>query len=422
MTNPDHLIDILIPTFNTPHMLLPCIKSILEHKITNGLAKIIIVNNGHPESIKEIVDSKNPFITILQMKENKGWEGGLKAGLEISKAPFVVFMNDDTFVPISSRDWLNRMLQHFLDRDCGAVGPSSNMVMGSQNIWADYAVTIQKVPFLIGFCVMFRREYLDQAGGVDDSCPHHGDDIDLSIRLRKIGKYLLCDKNVFVFHHGAVTGKRDQGDYWYSVQMIEKTNEYLIRKHGLKEFWKTYTRPDLVYQQTTKIFRPGDSEGELIRRLIKGDKVLELGCGGQKTIANSVGVDIVPKGNAIPNLPGKYSVADMAQDVEEKLPFEKESFDCLIARHLFEHMLDPVKAIQNWAFVVRPGGYIILALPDHDKNNTIPMDFTHVHAYTQVTIKTLMESLGWHTEHIEDANNGVSFVGVFQKNGVKNEL
>ena len=82
-------------------------------------------------------------------------------------------------------------------------------------------------------------------------------------------------------------------------------------------------------------------------------------------------------------------------------------------------MVDPVKVLKQWGKVIKDGGRLIIAVPDQELNNTIPMNFQHVHAYTKDSLKTFMESLGWKTEAIEDTHNNISFVGVFKKNGLQ---
>lgn len=410
------LIDIIIPTYDSPQYLYPCVESLLGNRMTLDLFKIIVVNNGHPENVKELVHKD---VTVLQMKENKGWEGGLKEGLAISKAPFVVFCNDDILIPSSSALWANRMIQHFRFPDCAAVGPSSNCVSGAQSIFANVPFSQFRSSFLIGFFMMLRRSHLDQAGGVDDSLPYHGDDFDLSIRLRKAGKYLVVDKDVFVFHHGFKTGQKVFGGYWNSADMREKTNFSLINKHGLAE-WLQTNQMQFRSEFPESANHVEDMEGNTVRKYIVGEHILEIGCGPKKTVENAVGVDITPKGEEVPGLFHELSQADVVADVSQEIPVEKNSFDTVIARHIMEHMIDPIEAIHQWGSTLKHGGRLIIAVPNQDIQSTIPLNHEHVHAYTPTSLKNFMESLGWKTETIEDTGNFISFVGVFTKNGVQN--
>lgn len=415
MTN--HFVDIIIPSFNSPHYLYPCLQSIFMNKATHGLFRVIVVNNGHKDSVRKIVEAEHKEITLIQAEKNLGWEGGLKLGLDHSKAPFVIFMNDDTFIPHSSRFWVNQLLRHFVHPDCAAAGPSSNFVCGYQNMSIFRNEHYFAVPFLIGFCVMLRRSHLDEVGGIDDSLPNHGDDIDLSIRLRKAGKFLVADKDAFVYHYGTVTGKREYGGYWNSTGMIEKTYHSLFRKHGVREVYDTFINPK-IWSIDPITYSKEDSEGDLIRSFVQGDSILELACGGQKTVRNSIGIDLIPSGEMIPGLVSTQSQADVVGDVEKALPFEKHHFDTIIARHILEHVLDPIGTIANWSEVLKPNGKLIIAVPDNSKHDTIPLNFQHLHAFTPNSLVRIMEMLGWKIDVVKDSGNGVSFVGIFHRNGV----
>lgn len=43
-----------------------------------------------------------------------------------------------------------------------------------------------------------------------------------------------------------------------------------------------------------------------------------------------------------------------------------ESFGCVYASHILEHLEDPVTAIKNWWRVLMPGGFLIIAVPHRD--------------------------------------------------------
>lgn len=408
------LATIIIPTYNNPAFLEPCIRSIFLHQSTPGILKVVIVNNGDKGSIPHYENSE---IITIEAGRNLGWEGGLKEGLKYADTPYVVFLNDDTYIPIFSSGWIQMMLQEFADPKVAAVGPSSNCVMGVQQMLIPSLNDGGfQVNYLIGFCMMLRREYLDKVGGIDDSNPNHGDDLDLSIRLREAGYKLICNKNIFVYHHGFKTGQREFGSEWNSAAMTERTSHWLIKKHGLKKFMKYIFNP--VVDGEKKPDKPSDPEGDICRQYAQGS-VLEVGCGPQKTVPESTGIDIIARGEFIPGLPGRKSIADFTADMREPLPFDSASFDTLIARHILEHLIDPIKVLKQWGQTIKPGGRMIIAVPNQEIRSSIPLNYQHVHAYTPESLKTLMEQLGWHTEAMEDPKNDVSLVGVFKKNGLQ---
>lgn len=234
-------IDIIIPTFDSPDYIYPCVRSILANTPKGQINKILVMNNGEQETLRKMRDFKNPLIEIHDLLENRGWQGGLQAGLSVSDTPFVLFLNDDTFVPPSSRNWLELMGSHFKGK-VGAVGPCCNNTPGFQDMSVFSDGLVLKVPFLTGFCMLVDRTALNSAGGVDSSVKW-GDDIDLSFRLRKRGYELIADRRTFVFHHGGVTGKRLYSVYYDSDRMMKDMCEVLEAKHGHLMVEKEYRQP-----------------------------------------------------------------------------------------------------------------------------------------------------------------------------------
>lgn len=412
MTN---VLDIIIPTFNNQEYLNPCIQSIVQTGELLRGTRLIIVNNGSQPI--ESFTKGHPNIVVLSPGKNLGWEGGLKYGLEHSSAPFVVFQNDDTFIPQANSNLYQAMLLQFADKSVGAAGPTTTTCAGIQSIYhhaSPLAVTNSR--YLIFFTAMIRRSALDHVGGIDTTLPG-GDDIDLSMRMWKAGYKCLVVPAAFLIHHGFKTGERVHGtqassDGWNSREMTERTNMAIIQKHGFREFFETLTN-----KFNDGIQKPGegiDLEGNLVRKFVIGENIVELGCGGNKTVENSIGIDRVAKGEIIKSV-GAISVADLIHDVSEPLPLKSESVDTLIARHVLEHLQDPIKVVLQWAKCVKIGGRVIIAVPDQDQINGIPMNPEHLHSYTEESLLTLMEKCGFSRIHSEKSNNMVSFVGVYER-------
>lgn len=412
-------VSIIIPTFDNYEYLSACLQSILTNNSTHGLFHIYVVNNGHKESCDWI---QHDSITVLQPGKNLGWEGGIKLGLESSESPFVLFLNDDTHIPPSSQLWLNRLLQHFIDPAVGAVGASSNVVMGFQNIFTSVPYHVFDRKFLIGFCFLTRREAIEKAGGIDDST-NVADDFDMSIRLRKAGYKLIVDRTVFVYHHGFKTGERlhgtaNQRNGWNSFEKWEKGNHYIIKKHGFKEWNETmkdaYIPPELPAGEHWE-----DTEGEAIRKIIgdpEGLKILDLGCGNNKTLKSAIGVDMIPKDTVIDSLLGMpASAADIEADVSQPLPFEDDSVDVCVARHVLEHLMDSVTVLTQWKKSLKVGGRLIIAVPNNGRILSVPMNYEHVHGWDEQSMKSLLEAVGFKVIKQIDPQNGVSFITVAEK-------
>lgn len=402
---------IIIPSWNNPQFLNPCVNSIIGSGALSGLCELIIVNNGSQPIAKEY--EKIPGIRVIESGKNLGWEGGLALGLEHSKAPFVCFQNDDTQIPFADRGFYQKLLIPFQNEMVAAVGPATTCASGWHSIFMPQPVReMTQVSYLIFFTVMIRRSDLDAAGGIDTSAPG-GDDFDLSIRFRNMGKKLLVNPDAFIIHHGFKSGERlrgtpDQVGGWNSKEMTDETNRWLIQKHGFRSFFTTKIGLELMPADPML-----DKEGDVIRQHLSG-KIVELACGAQKTIPEAIGVDRVPAGELIPHLQAK-SVADIVANIEEPLPIEKDSVDTIIGRHILEHCIDPIKTVRIWAESLKEGGRLILAVPFEGVVKGIPLNPEHVHAFNPRSLRTLMEACGF--KHVDSINpdNGISFVGIYEK-------
>lgn len=418
-TDMSDVLHIIIPTFNNPQYLDPCVYSILRTGILNEKARLFIVNNGS-QPLKEKYAGVTG-IEVLDTGKNLGWEGGLAHALEKSDAPHVCFQNDDTFIPTSDSKVYHRMLTYLGNPTIGAVGPTTTTASGLQSVYhPDSPLHPLEVNWLIFFMVMLRRSDVDAAGGVDTTLPG-GDDFDLSIRLKKLGKKLIIDPGSFLIHHGFKTGERVHGNGyagvkggWNSPEMIERTQHALIRKHGFKTFVSHY------YHQKLEVFAPfvapRDIEGDIVRSYISdGEKVAELGCGGQKSVPHAIGIDRVPRGHLIPNLPSVRSVADICASVEEVLPIDDFSYDTVIARHILEHCIDPIQTLSRWNRVIKDRGRLIIAVPDEHVTSGIPLNSEHCHAFTRESLRNLASACGFVEVGSQSAMNGISFVSCFEK-------
>lgn len=403
---------IIVPTWNLPEYFTPCAESIVRTGVLDGLCELIVVNNGD-QPMDFMKDWPN--VKVIKPKSNLGWEGGLAAGLKVAEGDYICFQNDDTLIPKATQNFYSQLLWPFHNKNVAAVGPATTIASGWHSVLQKDALrTIVEVPYLIFFTVMLKRSDLEAAGGIDTAAPG-GDDFDLSIRLRKMGKKLLINPDAFIIHHAFKSGTRARGDSsvaggWNSKEMIDKTNQWLIQKHGFKMFMETMR--GFSYQNTPL----PDTEGDLVREYVRGPQILELGCGARKTVPQAIGIDHAGNGESPSNLhDGQKSVADIQGDVSRPLPIQDLSVDTVIARHILEHMVDSVDVLKNWSKVLKIGGRMIIAVPDQSIRNTIPLNPEHVHGFTPQSLKNIMDLCGFKQLHTADPENGISFVGVFEK-------
>lgn len=406
---------ILIPTFNNAEFLLPCVESILATKALDGLCKLIIINNG-VQPVREQFKSFK-MIDVLEPGRNLGWEGGLKLGMEHVKTPFVCFQNDDTFIPKVGASFYSQLLWPFNSSKVAAVGPSTTNASGLHSIYLRSPIWFpMEVAYLIFFAVMLRTDYVKEAGGVELSPTGSGDDLDMSMRLRKIGKKLLINPDAFIVHHAFKTGERVRGPStvaggWNSKDTYEKTRQWLIQKHGFKNYMEMMRPMDYSGHAPLK----DDVEASIVAPLVEGEKVVELGCGFNKTVPHAVGVDRVAKDDDCQHIGLRPCVADVQADASKPLPFPDLSVDTIIARHILEHITDTVETLTNWNRILKIGGRLLIAVPNQEICNSIPLNPEHVHAFTPASLARIVTLCGFKAIQAIDPGNGHTFITHFEK-------
>jgi hypothetical protein len=186
---------------------------------------------------------------LLISNKNIGWCKGLNEGFKALNpdSDYVLWCNNDIlFEP----DWLPKMIKHFKG-GVGAVGPTSNYVMGRQYFIFNHDHYEEPAPFLIGFFLMFRREVINIVGDVDERFGLGGsEEMDYLIRMSRDTKLgCIIARDVYIHHFGSKTlwnlaGGTPTG---YDKYIIEKDN--LLRKKWGDELVDTslsYPKKDLL--------------------------------------------------------------------------------------------------------------------------------------------------------------------------------
>jgi ubiquinone/menaquinone biosynthesis C-methylase UbiE len=152
-------------------------------------------------------------------------------------------------------------------------------------------------------------------------------------------------------------------------------------------------------------------------KMIKGnpDSVLEIGCGTGLVLSHCkkvlgshkvVGIELNEEAASIAMGRAEIDAVFVGNIEQIQISMQEESFDCLIASHVLEHLADPWKALQNLSRYVRPGGQILIGLPNaRHVNLTAPLllrgqlqysdsgilDRTHLRFFTKSSMVELIK-------------------------------
>ncbi len=131
-----------------------------------------------------------------------------------------------------------------------------------------------------------------------------------------------------------------------------------------------------------------------------GEKILEVGCGDgfylhvlsnvfPKVKLFGVDYDQNALNSAKKNLSKKITLGQA--DLMKSLPFPAKSFDKIIMSEVAEHLPDDVKGLKEVARVLKPGGTLLLSVPNHN----YPLFWDPINRTLEFFFKTHIKSGFW---------------------------
>lgn len=219
-------------------------------KTTDSPFEIILFNDETRKESEEFLESfreqflKNKYckdFKILTHTKNMGWTGGFEICIENSVGEYFLIANDDL---VFSEKWLSKMLKH-MQPGIGAIGPTSDYTAGIQSVSENKpGVYEERVNWLIGFCMLFKRKALDSIKNQKGEMyyidpifyPGGSEELDVCIRLRKAGYEMIVARDVFIHHFGSRSLNYNMEFRKSPDDFFKKRQDILFKKHG--DEWK----------------------------------------------------------------------------------------------------------------------------------------------------------------------------------------
>ncbi|MDH7487168.1 MAG: glycosyltransferase family 2 protein [Anaerolineae bacterium] len=232
-------LSIIIVNWNVRELLRRCLTSIVEASIAgtepgtrNLELETIVVDNASSDGSLEMLQAEFPWVRLIANERNVGFTRANNQGLALSRGRYVLFLNPDTEIV---GDALPTMVRTMEARPTvGALGPQLRYPDGTvqssrrrfptlttaffestllaqwwpENPWARrYRLAErpddleQEVDWLVGACLLVRREALEQVGGFDEGFFMYSEEMDLCRRLRAAGWRVVYLPSAQVIHH-----------------------------------------------------------------------------------------------------------------------------------------------------------------------------------------------------------------------------
>lgn len=246
--------EIIIVSWNGRRDTLRAIESI-QHQIGSGPGRVDrvgvrVVDNGSTDGTSEIIARRFPRIAIQRLPENRGFTGGVAAGVSESSADLVILLNNDAVV---ADGWLESLIQSIEEAPEDVIAVSGR-ILDEQGERADFVggvITFDGHGFQPGFhhplesveepetgaellfacggnMITRRRQFLE-LGGFDDDYFAYMEDVDFGWRAWLSGHRILYCREAEVRHRSAGTSSR-LGDFERGV-LFEKNAAQTVLKN-----------------------------------------------------------------------------------------------------------------------------------------------------------------------------------------------
>ena len=239
-------VSIVIVTYNNLDFTKKCLESM--ERFNNYLnCEIIIVDNLSTDGTREYLveyEKSHLNVKVILHHENSGFAGGNNIGIKASTGDFVILLNNDTYV---TPNWIQNLLKHFNDERIMMVGPRTNnigneariaisynsldeMIEKSYDIYYTNADRQYEMDVLAFFCVVIKREVVDEIGLLDEIFGiGMFEDDDYCKRVQNAGYRLVCADDVFIHHH--LGASFDKNPEW-KEKLFQKNKKIFEERYG----------------------------------------------------------------------------------------------------------------------------------------------------------------------------------------------
>lgn len=210
-------VSIVIVTHNSLHAVEECLESLRRHP-PSGRYEVIVIDNASEDGTPEAINERFDSVRVVANEENVGYSRGVNQGIRLSTGAMILIINPDIVVTEQSID---RLLSFMAQTpDAGIAGakliyPDGRLQYSCRSFYTMQALLLRRtflgrlfpraralrehllmdydhesprrVDWLIGACMMVRREAIERVGRMDERFFLYFEDIDWCYRMKNQG-------------------------------------------------------------------------------------------------------------------------------------------------------------------------------------------------------------------------------------------
>ncbi|MCL6431647.1 MAG: glycosyltransferase family 2 protein [Anaerolineae bacterium] len=280
---------VIIPNWNGSRFLPTCLGALRRQTFRD--AEVIVVDNASRDQSLQLLQQDYPEVRVVALTENRGFAGGVNAGIRAAHGEILVLLNNDTE---ADPGWLEALVRA-LDQHPEAGMAASKMRLfdrrnhihsagdsfrtdglpANRGVWQEDRGQFDREEYVFGGCggaVAYRRRMLEEIGLLDESFFLSCEDVDLAWRAQLAGWRCIFVPDAVVYHHLSATGGGPIASYYTGRNTIwvlaKDLPGPLWRRH-----WLTIVRAQLgIAWEALRAFR-----GEAARARLRGQLAGLLG-------------------------------------------------------------------------------------------------------------------------------------------------
>jgi GT2 family glycosyltransferase len=224
-------ISVVIVSYNTGDFIGNCLASLGRDR-SGLISEIIVVDNCSTDGSIELIERQFPSATLIKNSTNLGYARAVNQGLRRSSSKYQLILNPD----VEITDGAIRNIWSFMEADpetgiAGAklLNPDGSLQMSCRTFYTFTVVLLRRtfmgklfprsravrdhlmldwdhnsdreVDWVLGACMMVRREAYESVGGMDERFFLYLEDVDWCFRMKKQGWKVQYAHSAVMKHH-----------------------------------------------------------------------------------------------------------------------------------------------------------------------------------------------------------------------------
>lgn len=277
---------IIIPHLNGKQHLDDCLQSLRRQIFTDF--EVLLVDNGSSDGSQAYVCKQYPEVTVLELRQNRGFTGACNAGWAAAQGEIIILLNNDTE---ADPHWLAEIVAAFQCHPAVGIVASKimlfdqrdhfhtagdyvgvNGIPGNRGVWQQDIGQFEREELVFSACggaAAYRRTLLDEIGFLDDDFFFSCEDVDMGWRANLAGWQVLYVPTAVVYHKLKATGGNVTASYYDGRNFL-----YLIWKNYptslMRRHWRTLIKAQFTITQEALHHWRGEAARARLRGQLAG--------------------------------------------------------------------------------------------------------------------------------------------------------